>query len=541
MLVGPAYTVPDMLLHACDRDPRAIAIVDGNRRVAYSELLDAATGYAEALGSLGVHRGDRVGIVLPRSADAIAAFFGITFAGAVAVPLGERVKEPQVTYTLTHARAHAVVTDDRHKPLLDGVPPRTVVRMLISELHGRSAQTGALARVCDPRRPIGKDLAALMYTSGSTGRPKGIMVTHENLTWGAAIVADYLELTPEDRTITALPFSFDYGLNQVLTMIHVGGCVVVERSSNPASLCRAIDREAATGLAGVPLLWQQLAGRGSPFFALTLSSLRYVTNSGGALDPAIVGRFQVEKPDVRVYLMYGFTEAFRSTYLDPAEVARRPTSIGRAIPNVEILVVNEHGQTCLTGETGELVHRGPTVAAGYWDDPTATAKTFRTGPPNVGLAASPQWSDAEIMAYSGDFVRQDHEAYLYFVGRRDELFKSRGIRLNPEQIEIELRRCEAIEDVVVFAVWDADGHAEPAIVAAFVASGAPDPVAVERFCRSELPAHMRPACMRMVEELPLTTNGKLDRARARELWGNQLEAAQADRPQDTFDQMGPAR
>ena len=517
MHVGPAYTVPDLLLRACGRDPQAIAIVDAERRLSYHELLDAATGYAAALVSIGVGRGDRVGIVLPRSADAIAAFFGITFAGAVAVAVGERVKQPQVTYTLTHARARAVVTDARHEHLLDGVSPESMARIVISAAGGQSAWP-AESEVRARRPSIGKDLAALIYTSGSTGRPKGIMVTHENLTWGAAIVADYLELTREDRTVTALPLSFDYGLNQVLTMMHVGGCVVAERASTPASLCRAIERESVTGLAGVPLLWQQLAGRGSPFFSGKLSSLRYVTNSGGRLDPAIVERFRIEKPDVRVFLMYGFTEAFRSTYLDPEEVGGRPTSIGRAIPNAEILVVDESGRNCRPGETGELVHRGPTVAAGYWDDREATAQTFRSWPPHLGSGTGPRGA-GEIVAYSGDLVRRDHEGYLYFAGRRDELFKSRGIRLNPEQIEIELRRCDAIEDAIVFAVWNTDGQAEPVIVAVCVASGSPDLDAVERFCHSELPSHMRPARLEVVAEVPVTANGKHDRARARELWG----------------------
>jgi acyl-CoA synthetase (AMP-forming)/AMP-acid ligase II len=294
----------------------------------------------------------------------------------------------------------------------------------------------------------------------------------------------------------------------------------VERSSQPVALCRAIEREGVTGLAGVPLLWQQLAEPYSPFFSRTLSSLRYVTNSGGAIDPAVVARFRVEKPDVRVFLMYGFTEAFRSTYLDPSEVDHRPTSIGRAVPNVEILVINEHGEICGPGETGELVHRGPTVAAGYWDDPAATARTFRSWLATDGEADQRQCGGGEIVAYSGDLVKADDDGYLYFVGRRDELFKSRGIRLNPEQIEIELRCCDAIADAIVFTLPDTQRRGEPLIVAAFVASDVADPLAVvERFCRSELPAHMRPARLELVAELPMTANGKPDRVRARELFG----------------------
>jgi amino acid adenylation domain-containing protein len=534
---GAAYTVPDLLLRACEHHPRRIAVVDGERRLTYDTLLEEARAYGETLASLGVRCGDRVGMALPRSADAIAALFGITFAGAVAVPVGERVKHAQVSYTLMHARATAVVTDARHEQLLDDVSPGAVTRLVISEPGAESGVSTVRGRERphsfrrgldrwpgsqhDREPPVGKDLAMLMYTSGSTGRPKGIMITHENVTWGAAIVADYLQLTHEDKTVTALPFSFDYGLNQVMTMVHVGGCVVVERSSHPPALCRAIEHDGVTGLAGVPLLWHQLADRRSPFFSSTLPSLRYVTNSGGALDPAVVARFRAEKPEVRVFLMYGFTEAFRSTYLDPAESGRRPTSIGRAIPNTNVLVLNERGEICAPGESGELVHRGPTVAAGYWQDPAATARTFRSGSGIVGPDGHRQCADAEIVAYSGDIVRSDDEGFLYFVGRRDELFKSRGIRLNPEQIEIELRRCDAIEDAIVFTVSDEDSGTEPSIVAACVVSDTADPlVAVERFCRSELPAHMRPVRFVLVSELPATANGKPDRGRARELWGD---------------------
>jgi amino acid adenylation domain-containing protein len=516
---GAAYGLSDLLIRAVREHRDRVAVVDGDRRLTYQDLLDAAAHHERALRSAGVRSGDRVGIVLPRSAEAIASLFGIAMVGGVAVPVGERVKHAQVAYTLLHARAAAVVTDVRHEPLLRDVPRELVARLVVTdagELAGEApasdaGDSGLDPTACEQRSAIGKDLAALLYTSGSTGKPKGIMVTHENLAWGATIVADYLRLTCADRTVTALPFSFDYGLNQVLTMVHVGGCVVVERSSHPAALCRAIEREGVTGLAGVPLLWQQLADPHSPFFSRPLSSLRYVTNSGGALDPAIVGRFRTEKPEVRVYLMYGFTEAFRSTYLDPDDVDRRPTSIGRAIPNVEILVVGERGEPCEPGEPGELVHRGPTVAAGYWDDPTATARTFRPWPAAGG--------NGEIAAFSGDLVRADDHGYMYFVGRRDDLFKSRGIRLNPEQIEIELRRCDAIADAIVFTVPSPDGLGEPSIVAVFVAADVAEPLAeAERFCRAELPAHMRPGLLELVPELPVTANGKPDRVRARELW-----------------------
>ncbi len=520
-LRGPASTISDLLVSASDRYAQRLAIIDGEKHLSYRELLASAESFAEMLTTLGVDRGERVGIVLPRSADAVAAFFGIALAGAVAVPISEQLKAPQVAQTIADARASAVVTDARHELLLPAPAPApaAILRLVIPD---GGALSDAAPFAVSSLRPspvpaIGKDLAALLYTSGSTGRPKGIMVTHENLTWGAAIVAAYLELGRDDRLVTALPLSFDYGLNQVLAAIDAGASVVVVRSPHPGVITRAIENEGATGLAGVPVLWHQLAGRYSPFFERTLPTLRYITNTGGSLAPELVARFRAEKPHVRVFLMYGFTEAFRSTYLDPDEIDRRPTSIGRAIPNTEVLVVDECGRICAPGEVGELVHRGPTVAAGYWDDPTSTAQTFR--PNNLPHGTG------ETIAYSGDLVRRDEDGFLYFVGRRDELFKSRGIRLNPEQIELELRRCEAIADAIVFTTPGAGSDGEPSIVAAFVASTAEDPVsAAQQFCRSELPAHMRPARLEPVAEIPRTPHGKPDREQARRLWGQKQVA-----------------
>lgn len=502
MTRGP-YTTQDLLLDATGRAGGRVAVIDGDLRLTYAELLDAARAHAGALAGRGVGRGDRVALLLPRSADALAALYGVFLIGAVAVPLSDRLKAPQVAHALTDAGASAVVTDARHEPLLGSS----------SAAHVLVGDRGRLEGVAQPPAPtIGRDLAVLLYTSGSTGMPKGVMVTHENLVSGASIVADYLDLTPDDRLALALPLSFDYGLNQVTSAALASACVVVERSTHPAALCRTLEREAVTGLAGVPLLWQQLLARHSPFAGLPLPALRYATNTGGVLSPAIVSRLRVAKPDLRLFLMYGLTEAFRSTYLDPSEVDARPDSIGRPIPNTEVLVLDDDGRECAPNEVGELIHRGPTVAAGYWGDPEATARTFRSRP--VGRAGS------ENVVYSGDLVRRDQAGFLYFVGRRDALFKSHGIRVNPDEIELELRRCVDVADVIAFLADGEPSDATPPIVAAVVAAGEGDTRAeVERFCRTDLPPHMRPVRLLVVDDIPRTPHGKPDRVRASELWG----------------------
>jgi amino acid adenylation domain-containing protein len=505
MIAPPAYTVSDLLRRAGRLWGERPALVDGELRLCYEELLALASAHAEMLSTAGVRRGDRVAVFLPRSAAAVAALYGIAAAGAVAVPLAERFRSAQLEHVLRDAGVETVLTDARLATALEGLP---VHALLTREDGYPAAATERPARSRMEARSIGRDLAALLYTSGSTGRPKGVMVTHENLVWGASIVAEYLALEPEDRLALALPLSFDYGLNQVLSATAAGACVVIDRSTHPAALCRTLERERISGLAGVPFLWQHLTQRHSPFLRLELPFLRYVTNSGGRLPTQLVRTLREAKPGLRLFLMYGLTEAFRSTYLPPEEVDRRPDSIGRPIPNSEILVLTEEGRLCEAGQTGELVHRGPTVAAGYWGDPRATARTFRSLP--GGLVQD------ERVVYSGDLVRRDEEGFLYFVGRRDGLFKIRGIRTNAEEIELELLRCGHVADVVVFTEGNTE---EPTIAAAYVPATPPaDNEAVMHFCREELPPYMRPARLMAVQGVPRTAHQKPDRAQAALLW-----------------------
>jgi amino acid adenylation domain-containing protein len=501
------YLVHDALLASPEANGARVAVTDGARTFSYDELERGARTYAELFGRVGVGAGDRVGILLPSSVDAIAAFIGISLASGVAVPVNERLKAGQVRYIAEHSDMKAVVADTRLVSLLDGLPDLS--RVVVAEPLRPAGAVPAHGRECAPAARIGKDIALLLYTSGSTGMPKGVMVTHENLIWGIALVSDYLGLTANDVLVTALPLSFDYGLNQVLTALAAGGRVVVERSTHPAALCRTIARESVTGLAGVPFLWQQLTQRHSPFLTDPLPSLRYVTNSGGSLDPKIVASIRRCHPHVDVYLMYGLTEAFRSTYLAPEEVDARPMSIGMAIPNVEISVVDPDGVECPPLQVGELVHRGPTVSGGYWNDPDATALVFR--PWRRGD------TETEVAVWSGDLAYRDEDGFLYFAGRRDSMFKSRGIRVNPEEVEHELRACDAVADAIVFATG-VDGP-DLAIIAAVLLVPGGTVEAVHCFCHNELPVHLRPARIVRANEIPHTLNGKPDRVRALELWG----------------------
>lgn len=495
------YTVADLLTGAAARTPGQAAVIDGTRQVTYAELDElarrCATTFARHAGP-----GDRIALILPRSIHALAAYFGAQLAGTVPVVIHERLRPRQASRIISNSGARMVCSTPRHMPSPSqaGLPGDFPV-IDVADLPGQPAAARAAAR-------IGRDIAGLIYTSGSTGTAKGVIVTNDNLLAGATIVRDYLRLTSRERTLALLPWSFDCGLNQVLATFAARGTVVIQRSAFPPDICRTLAAAAVTGLAGVPSLWAGLTGRGSPFCQIPLPSLRYITNTGGPVAPATITQIRDAHPHLDVYLMYGLTEAFRSTYLDPAQVAIRPTSIGKAVPNAEILIVDSQGRPCPPGVTGELVHRGPTVAAGYWNDPDGTAAVFRPHP------HPPPGQPAETVVYSGDYVRADTDGYFYFVGRHDERFKSRGFRVTTTEIETELRCSGLVTEAVVTAI--STGGPEPRIAAAVILSGTCASLNdLRAYCRRELAPHLQPHDLAAVAAMPATSTGKIDRAAVR--------------------------
>lgn len=490
------YSMIDLLDKRAEQRPRDVVVDDGHSTLTYAGLRERAAAEAAALAAAGVTRGDRVAVLLPRSADGLAVFFGAQLLGAVVIFVSDVLKPIQVSYILAHSGACVAVTDDRlHAQLANGPLGADQI------LHPGAPADKPTEQ---SERPIGADLAMLMYTSGSTGMPKGVMFTHENLLKGAEIVAGYLELTTADRILSVLPWSFDYGFSQVLSAMWAGGTVVVARSAHAPDVCRLLAERRVTGLAGVPPLWEILAGRLSPFLRSQLPYLRYVTNTGGALRPATLAALRRAHPHTAVYLMYGLTEAFRSTYLPPGLVDEHPDSMGRAIPGTQVLVVDEEGRECPPGAVGELVHRGPTVAAGYWNDPEATARVFRP------YRRSAPGSTGETVVHSGDYVRRDADGLLYYVGRRDELFKRRGMRVNPAEVEAFLLGTGLVAHAVVFAT--PGDEPDPDVVAVVVPSVPGDDVtALAAECREGLPAFQRPSRLLIRDDLPRTGSGKIDR------------------------------
>ena len=359
------------------------------------------------------------------------------------------------------------------------------------------------------------DVAVIFYTSGSTGQPKGVVLTHRNLVAGASSVAGYLHNQADDTLLAALPLSFDAGFSQLTTAFLVGARVVLLNYLLPRDVLQAMVRERVTGLTAVPPLYIQLAGLEWPDGVA--QHLRYWANTGGRMPRATLERLRHLVPGAQPYLMYGLTEAFRSTYLPPAEVDRRPDSIGRAIPNAEVRVLREDGSECAVDEPGELVHRGPLVALGYWNRPEETARRFKPWPSAL-LPAGGDWLAPERAVYSGDTVRRDAEGFLYFVGRRDEMMKTSGYRVSPTEVEEALYASGLVAEALVYAVPDEVlGSAIcAAVLASRNASGHTDEdsAAVLAHCREHLPAFMLPKALNWVDQpLPRSPNGKLDRQR----------------------------
>ncbi|MBD3241678.1 MAG: acyl-CoA ligase (AMP-forming), exosortase A system-associated [Chitinivibrionales bacterium] len=494
------YLLHHLLTRAADRWPDAVAVADSRGELSYRELAGRAGLIADALRDAGIQRSDRVAFFLDHCVDQAVTVFAVSHAGGVFVPVNNQLYPDQLRHIVNDAEATVLITNrERLARLGDVLPSCSALRhvLCIEDLQGESTFWR-----CSPA--IESDLAAILYTSGSTGRPKGVMLSHRNLLSGSSIVSEYLELTHDERLLGILPLSFDYGLNQLITMVENGGAYRFFTFLLPNDIVNALQRYAITGLAGVPSLWALLAR--SSLGREPLPHLRRITNSGGAMPTTILAELRRRMPDVKVYLMYGLTEAFRSTYLPPAELEQRPKSIGKAIPNTEITVLSEAGAPCGPNEKGILVHRGPTVALGYWRRPDETAERFRTMPlPNVGGPS------VETVVYSGDLVSADEDGYLYFIGRTDAMIKSSGYRISPSEIEEIVFRSGMAGEAAAIGIGD-DALGQRVKVLMVPLPKAPPDAArrVKAYCAEHMPAYMVPSMVEFVDSLPKTPVGKVD-------------------------------
>lgn len=488
-----------MLWETAASRPSHAAIAERDASVSYAELRDRASAIASEVRRRGVQAGDRVGILLERGPDAAAAFYGIVAANGVAVVINETLRPRQIEHILQHSAARLLLTSP---DLLARQPRPLSADAAVVLMHAIPSQPGFA-----PLRRVGSDVAKIIYTSGSTGQPKGVTLSHANLWAGARAVATYVGITELDRIASLLPFSFDYGFNQLLCAISSGATLFVERSPIPQQIVSTLREREITVLPAVPPLWLQLLAVDG--FHAPLPKLRAMTNTGGRLPVDAVRTLRRIHPHAHVYLMYGLTEAFRSTFLPPAETDRHPDSIGDGIPGAEIMVLRDDLTACGPGEIGELVHRGPTVALGYWNDPEATARVFRPNP--LRPEGTP---NSERVVFSGDLVKRDAEGWLYYVARRDRLIKTMGFRVSPDEVAEALYASgEIIEGMID---TEPDPERGERIVAYVVLKPGGAVERLEEFCRTELPRYMQPSRFEIRTELPRTTSGKHDVRAARD-------------------------
>jgi acyl-CoA ligase (AMP-forming) (exosortase A-associated) len=521
------HNILELVEATAARIPDAEALVVDSARLTYGALSERSRRFGVQLHALGMNRNERIAIFLDKRIETVVSMFGTAAAGCVFVPINPLLKPHQVAYVLRDSGAQCLITSVLRAQLLGeeacACAPHII---LIDEPTDRSSfslpssvevtywslgeSPDHLLGLCRTDVPpefsgcIDADLAAILYTSGSTGRPKGVMLSHRNLLEGAWSVAHYLHHVPSDRILAALPLSFDAGLSQLTSAWAAGATAVLINYLTPQDVIAACERECITAMTGVPPLWMQLARAWWPDAARR--HLRYFANTGGHLPLPVLQTLRTLFPQAKPYLMYGLTEAFRSTYLDPTEVDSHPGSIGKAVPNARVLIVREDGSSCIANETGELVHVGACVTLGYWNDAARTRTRYRPSPETKPGGVPP-----DMAVWSGDLVRRDGDGFIYFVARNDAQIKSSGYRISPEEIEEVAHASGLVDEAVAVGIPDDQRGEAVVLLVTAVTPPSVDLEALSRWCKQRLPPYMLPHRILVCEALPRNPNGKFDR------------------------------
>lgn len=527
--------VDQLLEFSAAQYPENNALIIKDVKISYLDLNNKVNWLSALFQKISNEIGQRVGVFLEKREETVVSIFASSRCGKVFVPINPILKASQVQYIVGDCDIEILVTSKSRlnalKAEIEGFKSLKAI-VLVDEVPSNIGSDIPLYNYPDPNTPdpntgdvyandsvIDEDVAAILYTSGSTGKPKGVVLSHRNIISGAKSVAEYLESDSSDNILSVLPLSFDYGLNQIMTTILVGGTVILLNYLFPLDVIKAVDKYKITGLAAVPPLWVQVAelewGKSAK------QTLRYITNSGGVMPLPTLDLLREKLPQTKPILMYGLTEAFRSTYLPYEELDKRPTSMGKVIPNERVLVLRSDGIECDVDEPGELVHFGALVAKGYWNDKERTNERFKPLPASFRSNAGEQVPVQEIAVWSGDLVKKDSEGYLYFVGRNDEMIKTSGYRVSPAEVEEVIYKIAGISEAVAIGV------PHPRLGQAIVVIAKPDTDVVTekqilKICKKELPAYMVPALIKVVADIPRNANGKIDRSGLAKDYSNQF-------------------
>lgn len=499
--------------------PDKTALVQGEIRYSYREIDEMSDKVCLFIDRAGIQKQDRVVIFLENSVEAVASIYGVLKAGCVFVVVNESVKAGKLNYILKNSGATLLISSgSKFNTVCDAIGSERLPLNVLwvrdnentSSVSGctqyewstiiSEGSRGDCCQVRTRRRVIDVDLAALIYTSGSTGEPKGVVSTHYNVVSAAQSIITYLENKEEDIIINVLPLSFDYGLYQMIMTFMFGGTLVLENNfAYPHIVLKKIEKEKVTCFPVVPTVLAMLLNMRS-IEKYDLNNLRYISNTGAALPVEHIKKFRKMFPDVKVYSMFGLTECKRVAYLPPEEIDNKPSSVGKAMPNCETLIVDDDGNVVPVGEVGELVVRGSNVMQGYWMSPELTSRVYKTGD-----------YAADRILHTGDYFKCDSEGYLYWVGRKDDMIKSKGERISPKEVENILCEMNGVAEAAVFGVpHEIFGQAVKAVVAIIPGNGIGERDIIN-YCTKKMENFMVPTYVEIKEELPRTPNGKIDK------------------------------
>jgi acyl-coenzyme A synthetase/AMP-(fatty) acid ligase len=491
-------TIPHQLELTSNTMPNKVALVDKNISLTFLEFYQLSISAAYSLKKMGIKKGDRVGVCMEKNTDQTISIMAVLFSDAILVPILPKLKDENIKHIVNDCSMCAIITDHvRYDEVKE-------ISSDLKIIGCEDIKNVTEKKIKNDFSLSTSDLAAIIYSSGSTGRPKGITITHQNIYDGARIVSEYLSTNEQDRISGVLSFNFDYGLNQLWQIILKGATLYLHDFIFPNDFFMHISENKITAIPIMPVIISKMFDR--RFYtensSLDFSSVRYVSTSGGRLSSGMINDLTRAFKSAKIFSMYGLTEAFRSTFLDPEQIKIRPTSIGKAIPDVEIFVLNDNKQLCKPNEVGELVHRGACISKGYWGSPKKTAERFKV------IDMFPN----ETVVFSGDLVKTDEDGFLYFISRKDSMIKTQGYRVSPTEVEEEVNKHEKITTSVVFGRDNIDVGQDIILIYTTSDKKELSKKLLLHYLKEKLPSYMVPKYIYYNDEFPITGNeGKIDK------------------------------